>query len=69
MLPGTPERATHDDKRSGTSSLYAAFDITTGEVIGSLHGSPPEREPTPVRVDQNRRPDPRINRHPLHADR
>jgi transposase len=37
MLPGTPERATHDYKRWGTSSLYAALDINTGEVIGSLH--------------------------------
>ena len=37
MLPGTPARATHDYKRSGTSSLYAALDITTGQVIGSLH--------------------------------
>jgi transposase len=37
MLPGTPERATHDYKRSGTSSLYAALNIATGEVIGSLH--------------------------------
>jgi transposase len=37
MLPGTPERATHDYKRSGTSSLYAALDITSGKVIGSLH--------------------------------
>src|SRR3954451_19006814 len=37
LLPGTPERATHDYKRSGTSSLYAALDITTGQVIGSLH--------------------------------
>ena len=37
MLPGTPERATHDYKRSGTSSLYAALNITTGNVIGSLH--------------------------------
>jgi len=37
MLPGTPERATHDYRRSGTSSLYAALDITTGKVIGSLH--------------------------------
>ena len=37
MLPRVPERATHDDKRHGTSSLYAALDITTGEVIGSLH--------------------------------
>jgi transposase len=37
MLPGVPERATHDYKRAGTSSLYAALDITTGQVIGSLH--------------------------------
>jgi len=37
MLPGTPERATHDYKRSGTSSLYAALNLTTGTVIGALH--------------------------------
>ena len=37
MLPGVPERATHDYKRSGTSSLYAALDLTTGKVIGRLH--------------------------------
>jgi transposase len=37
MLPGTPERATHDYKRSGTSSLYAALNLTTGKVIGRLH--------------------------------
>ncbi len=37
MLPGVPQRATHDDKRHGTSSLYAALDITTGQVIGRLH--------------------------------
>jgi transposase len=37
MLPGVPQRATHDYKRSGTSTLYAALDITTGKVIGSLH--------------------------------
>jgi transposase len=37
MLPGTPQRATHDYKRAGTSSLYAALDITSGQVIGSLH--------------------------------
>lgn len=37
MLPGTPRRATHDYKRAGTSSLYAALDITTGQVISSLH--------------------------------
>jgi transposase len=37
MLPGTPERATHDYRRSGTSSLYAALDLASGKVIGSLH--------------------------------
>jgi transposase len=37
MLPGTPERATHDYRRSGTSSLYAALDLATGQVLGSLH--------------------------------
>jgi transposase len=37
LLPGTPERATHDYKRSGTSSLYAALDVTTGKVIAALH--------------------------------
>ena len=37
MLPGTPQRATHDYKRSGTSSLYAALDLASGKVIGALH--------------------------------
>ncbi len=37
MMPGTPARATHDYKRAGTSSLYAALDISSGKVIGSLH--------------------------------
>ena len=37
MLPGTPERATHDYERNGTSSLYAALNIQSGKVIGSLH--------------------------------
>jgi transposase len=37
MRPGVPERATHDYQRHGTSSLYAALDLTTGKVIGRLH--------------------------------
>ncbi|MFP5254205.1 MAG: IS630 family transposase, partial [Actinomycetes bacterium] len=37
MLPGTPARATHDYKRSGTSTLFAALEVATGKVIGSLH--------------------------------
>jgi transposase len=37
MLPGTPARASHDYVRHGTSTLYAALDMATGKVIGSLH--------------------------------
>ena len=37
MMPGTPARASHDYKRAGTSSLYAALDLASGKVIGSLH--------------------------------
>jgi transposase len=37
MLPGTPARASHDYLRHGTSSLYAALDLASGQVIGSLH--------------------------------
>jgi transposase len=37
MMPGLPARASHDYKRAGTSSLYAALNLTTGKVIGSLH--------------------------------
>jgi len=37
MLPGVPARASHDYKRAGTSNLYAALDLATGQVIGSLH--------------------------------
>ena len=36
MRPGLPERQTHDYKRAGTSSLYAALDLTTGQVISAL---------------------------------
>ncbi|ABB32268.1 transposase, IS630 family [Geobacter metallireducens GS-15] len=36
MKPGQIERRTHDYKRHGTTSLYAAFDVLTGEVIGRV---------------------------------
>jgi transposase len=44
MLPGTPARASHDYVRYGTSSLYAALDLATGKVIGSLHARHRSRE-------------------------
>jgi transposase len=34
MTPGRPERQTHDYFRHGTTSLFAALDVKTGEVIG-----------------------------------
>ena len=37
MMPATPERRSHDYVRHGTTSLFAALDMTTGKVIGSLH--------------------------------
>lgn len=37
MMPGMPERRTHDYLRHGVTSLFAAFDISTGEVISALH--------------------------------
>jgi transposase len=36
LRPGQIERRTHDYKRHGTVSLYAAFDVATGRVQGRL---------------------------------
>jgi transposase len=37
LRPGVPARQTHDYIRNGTTSLFAALDVATGKVIGSLH--------------------------------
>ena len=37
MMPGMPERRTHDYARHGTTSLFAAFNIADGTVITALH--------------------------------
>jgi transposase len=37
MMPGMPERRTHDYIRHGITTLFAASDVATGEVITSLH--------------------------------
>jgi hypothetical protein len=37
MMPGVPERRTPDYIRNGITSLFAAFNITDGTVIGELH--------------------------------
>jgi transposase len=37
LRPGQVERRTHDYKRHGTTSLFAALDLKTGRVIGQVH--------------------------------
>jgi transposase len=36
MLPGVPARRSHDYVRNGTSDLYAALDVTSGQVITQM---------------------------------
>jgi len=36
LVPGTPERRTHDYRRNGTTNLYAALDVASGKVIADL---------------------------------
>ena len=36
LAPGHPVTRTHDYQRFGTTSLFAALDVATGEVIGRL---------------------------------
>jgi transposase len=38
MRPGQAARRSHDYKRHGTTSLFAALDIATGRVIGKCYG-------------------------------
>ena len=37
MRPGQPARRSHDYKRHGTTSLFAALDVATGRVIGKCY--------------------------------
>ena len=37
LAPGIPARRTHDYERHGTTTLFAALDIATGQVIGETH--------------------------------
>ena len=36
LIPGTPQRRTHDYKRNGTTNLYAALDVASGNVIADM---------------------------------
>lgn len=37
MMPGMPERRTHDYARHGVTTLFAALDVASGQIIGSIH--------------------------------
>ena len=37
MRPGLPERRTHDYRRHGTTSLFAALNVATGKVLGRCY--------------------------------
>lgn len=37
LAVGLPERRTHDYKRHGTTSLFAALNVATGKVLGECH--------------------------------
>ncbi len=37
LAPGIPERRTHDYRRHGITSLFAALDVASGKVIGETH--------------------------------
>ena len=36
LMPGTPQRRTHDYRRCGTTNLFAALDTASGKVISSM---------------------------------
>jgi transposase len=42
--PGQAERNTHDYERHGTTSLFAALRVTTGEIIGKCHSRHRQQE-------------------------
>lgn len=44
LRPGLPERQTHDYKRNGTTTLFAAFNILNGKVIGTCQTRHRSRE-------------------------
>jgi transposase len=44
MEPGKAERHTHDYARYGTTSLFAALNVATGQIIGKCHGQHRQQE-------------------------
>src|SRR3954464_11693080 len=44
VRPGLPENATHDYKRNGTTTLFAALEVATGQVTDRCYGRPGKAE-------------------------
>ena len=72
MKPGRAGTMTHDYKRNGTTTLFAALDVLTGSVIGAVPAPPPSHRVPEVPQDDRREvpkrtagpSDPRQLRHP-----
>jgi DDE superfamily endonuclease len=58
MVPGTPERRSHDYERHGTVDLFAALNIATGKVIGktSARHAAEDFKDFPDRIDHTVEP-------------
>jgi len=39
ILPGAPERQTHDYYRQGTTTLFAALNVASGKIVEDCRGS------------------------------
>jgi len=65
LMPGVPERQTHDYVRNGTTNLYAALDTASGE--GDLGDDAPPPGRGVLRSVRDRR-DPRRARRRLPTD-
>ena len=63
MMPGMPERRTHDYVRHGITSLFAAFNIADGDVI-SEPAPPAPGDRVPQVPDHHRQGRPRRAGHP-----
>jgi len=44
LRPGLPEKATHDYKRNGTTTLFAALEVATGKVTDHCYDRPGKAE-------------------------
>ena len=63
LRPGQIERRTHDYKRHGTRSLYAAFDVATGQVMGRVTRRHRSREFLAFLNQIDRTTDPKLDLH------